>query len=387
MKVAIVYTSTESGEAGMSPPDAVGGLSSALVEAGHGVTVYVPDSEVTTAQELSSEGYRIVRVPADKRVRTGKRRLGVFTEHLERVWRVDRPDVVHAQSWLSGMAGQVAARAQGIAVVQSFAMPADKAESALAGNLVPVLARRADWMAANNTEELFSLLRMGCSRSRLSVIPGGVDHTVFTPAGPSTRRDGLPHRIVAVCDSSDPADLDAAVAAVAALSGTELVVAVSAGSPYLRTLRAYLRKAARAADVAAAVSVVEVDGSAEMAMLLRSADVYVCTARTDATGAAALMAMGCGVPVVAAAVGALVDIVVDEVTGRLVPEGQVGRFVEAIRRVLHEPFAGRGMGGAGRDRACSRYSWERVAADALRAYTGAATSTVRSSAPASTKSS
>jgi glycosyltransferase involved in cell wall biosynthesis len=352
-------------------------LSTALACAGHDMTVYVPGAGTKIDEEvLSAQGYRVIRLPGGSARGMPQKDLGEFTDHLCRAWERDRPDVVHAQSWVSGMASQSAARGHGIPVLQSFesinGRTAPGAETSDVRKLVSVLARRASWVAASNTEELFALLRTGCARSRISVIPCGVDSEVFTPPGPAAQRGELPHRIVSVWTSTGQMDVDTALKALAALPDTEFVLAVdpaSTSSPDVETL---LHHAASAANVEGRVTVAAVRNPDEIATLLRSADAYVNPAVWEPTGAAALMAMSCGVPVIGTSVGAMIDIVVDEVTGRLVPAGDVPRFIEAVRRLLHEPFAGRGMGAAGRDRARSRYSWDRVAGDAIRAYAGAA---------------
>lgn len=348
-------------------------LSTALTTAGHDVTMYVPNPAPRREEDfISAQGYRVIRLPGGSALGSTQQDLGEFTVNLENAWLRERPDVVHAQSWLSGMAAQTAARPHGIPVVQSFDVVGTSTQSGDAHKLVSVLARRAGWVAANNTEELFELLRTGCARSRISVIPCGVDGDVFTPPGPAAQRGALPHRMVSVWTTTGQVDLRTSVRALATLPDTELVLAVDALTADAARVRTQLMEVAVPAGVAERVSVVEVRSPAALAELLRSADVCACAAVTEPTGAGALMAMSCGVPVIATAVGALTDIIVDDVTGRVVPPGDVTRFAEAARRLLHEPFAGRGMGAAGRDRARSRYSWDRVAADATRAYTGAA---------------
>ncbi|WP_199253440.1 glycosyltransferase [Mycolicibacterium mengxianglii] len=383
MRLAIVLTETDSttvtgtdGVAELVVPPAR--LSSELAAVGHDVSVYLPSPGRAPGSEvMSAQGYRVVRVPSGGTRRKQSDDLGVFSRNLQQVWGEERPDVVHAQSWLSGMAAQLAARSHGLPVVQSFddiAVTDRRTGAGDAGQgrkLVSLLARRASWVAANNNDELFELLRMGCVRSRISVVPYGVDSEVFTPPGEAAQRSGLQHRIVAVWASTGRLGVDTAVRALAALPDTELVLALDATAAGAREVSAELLQAAGVVGVADRVTIADVRAATDLAALLRSADVCVCPAVTEPTGAAALMAMSCGVPVVATAVGALGDIVVDEVTGRLVPPGNVVRFAEATRRLLHEPFAGRGMGAAGRDRARSRYSWDRVAGDAARAYNGA----------------
>lgn len=353
-------------------------LSVSLAAGGHDVTVYIPgigDND----DVIEAQGYRVVSLPAGPA--DSESGLGEFTAQLTRAWQRDRPDVAHAPSWLSGMVAQSAARPQQIPVVQTFDSLAvapsgarsmsDKAVAERA-RLEPLLARRAQWVAANNTEEMFELLRKGCVRSRISVVPCGVDLEVFTPPGPVAERMVAPARIVSIASATGRYDVVMAVRVLAALADAELVFAVDAAAgPAVAAEAKALQKAARDAGVGDRVRVVQVSSPGEVAQLLRSADISACVAATEPSGAAALMAMGCGVPVVATAVGALADVVVDDVTGRLVPAGDIAAFVDAARRLLHEPFAARGMGAAGRDRARSRYSWDRVAADAARAYAGA----------------
>jgi glycosyltransferase involved in cell wall biosynthesis len=57
----------------------------------------------------------------------------------------------------------------------------------------------------------------------------------------------------------------------------------------------------------------------DMPALLRSAAIVACTLWYGASGAVALEAMTCGVPVVASAVGGMLDTVVHDVTGKLIP--------------------------------------------------------------------
>ena len=78
--------------------------------------------------------------------------------------------------------------------------------------------------------------------------------------------------------------------------------------------------------------------------------------------------MACGVPVVASAVGGMLDTVVDNVTGCLVPPKAPGRLAEAINVLLRDSFLRQSFGAAGRDRAQARYSWDRIAVDLLRIY-------------------
>ena len=78
--------------------------------------------------------------------------------------------------------------------------------------------------------------------------------------------------------------------------------------------------------------------------------------------------MAGGVPVVAAAVGGIIDTVVDGSTGMLVPPRRPDALARALRKLLAEPFWREAYGTAGVDRARSRYSWERIASDTAAVY-------------------
>ena len=78
--------------------------------------------------------------------------------------------------------------------------------------------------------------------------------------------------------------------------------------------------------------------------------------------------MACGRPVVASAVGGLIDTVVDGVTGLHVPPRRPDKLAQAIGRLLVDPVLCERLGAAGAERARSRYEWARVADATLDVY-------------------
>jgi glycosyltransferase involved in cell wall biosynthesis len=71
--------------------------------------------------------------------------------------------------------------------------------------------------------------------------------------------------------------------------------------------------------------------------------------------------MGCGRPVVASAVGGLIDTVVDGVTGDLVPARDPRALGTALRRLAGDEMRRLTYAAAGLDRARQRYGWQRAA--------------------------
>jgi starch synthase len=96
--------------------------------------------------------------------------------------------------------------------------------------------------------------------------------------------------------------------------------------------------------------------------------------------------MACETAVVASATGGIVEVVVDEQTGLLVPLQQApgsidpidprafaAAFAERVNRLLANPELAREMGQAGRRRAVEQFGWRAIAEQTLEVYEFAAT--------------
>jgi glycogen synthase len=109
----------------------------------------------------------------------------------------------------------------------------------------------------------------------------------------------------------------------------------------------------------------------EVLPLFRSARaVIVPSIVGDACPTVVLEAMAAGRPVIASATGGIVDLVVDGVTGLLVPPGDVSALAQAISSVLRDPRAAQAFGAAGRDRA-REFTVSAVVERVERLYAGA----------------
>jgi glycosyltransferase involved in cell wall biosynthesis len=160
--------------------------------------------------------------------------MGQFADQLQRRWREDRPDVVHAHFWMSGWAALAAARPLGVPVVQTFnALGSVKRRQQGDKDTSPgerlrterEVLRQADHIVATSTDEVFELCRLGADRRRVSVVPCGVDTSVFAPAGPTEPRRRKGHRVVVVSRLVERKGIGNVIEALPAVPGTELVIA------------------------------------------------------------------------------------------------------------------------------------------------------------------
>jgi D-inositol-3-phosphate glycosyltransferase len=227
-----------------------------------------------------------------------------------------------------------------------------------------------DRVVATCTDELFELVRLGAEVDRVKVVPCGVDLSHFCPDGPSEPRTPGRARLVVVSRLVERKGVGNVVTALAGVPNAELVIA---GGPAEGDLihDDEARRLMGLAEDAGVADRVRLRGRVERAdlpALLRSADAVLCVPWYEPFGIVALEAMACGVPVLASAVGGLVDTVVDGVTGIHVPPRSPERMAAALNGLLEDPALRRRLGTAGARRARRRYGWNRVAQATLGVY-------------------
>ncbi len=95
--------------------------------------------------------------------------------------------------------------------------------------------------------------------------------------------------------------------------------------------------------------------SRELIALYQSCDVFVLPSHAEAFGIAAVEASAVGLPVVATAVGGLLDIVADGVTGFHIQSGDTETLARHLRRLADDAELRRRLGQAARQRAEARF--------------------------------
>ena len=120
----------------------------------------------------------------------------------------------------------------------------------------------------------------------------------------------------------------------------------------------------------------------DVIQLLSHATVFACPSIYEPLGIVNLEAMACEAAVVATATGGIVEVVVDDETGFLVPiePGDDGTgaprdpakfaadFAERVNTLIADPERAKAMGGAGRERAVASFAWPAIAEQTSQLY-------------------
>jgi len=363
----------------------VGELAVTLARAGHDVRVYTRRDAPELPEVVEyRDGVLVEHVPAGPAMVIPKDDLlpymGQFGHWLAQRWRQGdwSPDVGHAHFWMSGLAALTAVAGTNLPLVVTYhALGTVKRRYQGERDTSPrqrialerQLGRVADRVIAQSTDEVFELVQLGVPRTAISVVPSGVDLTMFTPHGPAAPRSERP-RILSVGRLVARKGFAELISVLRLVPDAELVII---GGPPAAQLDAdpearRLRRIAARVQVADRVRLVGGVARDQLPLWYRSADVVACTPWYEPFGITPLEAMACGVPVVATAVGGLTDTIIDGVTGILVPPGDPRALAAALRRILSDELLRLSYSSGGNDRVRARYSWERAGADLLRIY-------------------
>ena len=305
---------------------------------------------------------------------------------------VDGAELVHSHTWYANLAGHLAKLVHGVphvATVHSLEpLRPWKVEQLGGGYAVSSWCERtaleaADAVVAVSAEHRRDLL--GCyplvDPERVTVIGNGIDTDEYRPdrrtdvlercgvdpgrpsvlfVGRITRQKGLTHLLDAAWHIDRSAQL--------------VLCAGAADTPELAAeIQTRIEELQRTRD--GVVWIEQMLPKSDVIQLLSHAAVFVCPSIYEPLGIVNLEAMACEAAVVATATGGIPEVVVDEVTGLLVPFDPVDdasrtprdpeRFAldiaERVNRLLGDPAEAHRFGLAGRERAVAEFSWSSVA--------------------------
>ena len=289
-------------------------------------------------------------------------------------------DAVHANYWLSGIAGHRIKHELDLPLVSTFhTLARVKAEASPEEVSSDEPQRRAEAEAAvmrcsevvlaSCTVEATQLAQLyDGDPGRIRVVPPGVDHAFFGPGHrPQARRAlGLPEDVPILLFVGRIQPLkgaDVVVRALAALHdhpGAHLVIVGGPSGPRGEEHLAALQALVTELGLTARVRFEEPQPHELLSTYYRAADVCVVPSRSESFGLVALEAAACGTPVVAAAVGGLTTLVEHGHTGYLVEASTPPAFAAAVGGVLADPLLAERLATASVVRA-RRYTWAQAA--------------------------
>jgi alpha-maltose-1-phosphate synthase len=336
-------------------------------------------------------------VPAD--LANANPALATLGVDLQMARDVEGADVVHSHTWYANAAGHVASLLYGIPhVVTAHSLEPLrpwKAEQLGGGYRLSSWLEKTAFEGAAKVIAVSDGMRQDILRSypdldpeRVEVVYNGIDLDAWKPSpdpeitralgidperpsvvfvGRITRQKGLPYLLRA-----------------AALLPPEVQLVLCAGAPDTPEILEEVREGVAALQLLR-TGVVWIDrllGQTELRAVLTSATTFVCPSIYEPLGIVNLEAMACGIPVVGTATGGIPEVVADGVTGRLVPIEQatdgtgtplnadqfVADLAAALTEVVSNPKAAKKMGAAGRSRAETMFSWDRIAARTKEIY-------------------
>lgn len=295
----------------------------------------------------ASDFYGALTVPA-RRMRSARDLDPLL---LARLLRVLRADVVHTHLVHADLYGGIAAKLRGTTLV-STKHNDDPFRRGHFRHVERQLLRMTDRVVAI-TDALrdFTIEEVGASESKVQTIHYGIDG-LPQPWGENPADDvpAASRILLSTARLTEQKGIDVAIRALPSLPDDTVLVVLGEGPE-----RARLE--AMASELGVERRVFLVGRVPDVAAWLRRATVYVHPARWEGFGLGVLEAMHAALPVVATRVSSLPELVVDRVTGVLVPVDDSDALAAAILRALDEPQ----LGAAGRDRARSEFSVARMA--------------------------
>lgn len=360
-------------------------LSSSLARAGLVCDVYTRTWRPDLAPTVSVEpGFRVHHVAAGPPEPVPKEQLPDLVEEftagvLDRLRAEGEPALVHANYWLSGVAGHALKHELELPLVSTFhTLARVKAEAA---DEEPERRARAeakvigcsDVILASCSDEQAQLERLyDAVPERIELVPPGVEHAFFSPGSRRGARAALrlglgEEPVLLFVGRIQPLKgADVAVRALAALDDDRSVLVVVGGpsGPDGDAEVARVHALVDELGLQGRVHFVEPQPHHLLSSFYRAADVCLVPSRSESFGLVALEAAACGTPVVAAAVGGLRTLVDHGHTGFLVEGRDPAAFAAYAGEIVDNLRLAEEMGVSAHARSL-RYRWS-IAAGRLR---------------------
>ena len=284
-------------------------------------------------------------------------------------------DVVHSHYWLSSWVGRELSQAidaphvvtfhtLGLIKMQSRAGEVEQTERPVVEAEVMASADRIIAFSAHERDAMARLY--GADANKVSLVPCGVDLSVFRPLDQASVRDRLGlngEKIILYVGRIEPLKgLDLLVETAAQIDIGESVRMIVVGADANGGVELdRVKQLAKERDLEDQIDFVGQVDHTELPLYYNAADVCVVPSYYESFGLVALESMACGTPVVATRVGGLPTIIDHGRTGYLKSWRCPEAFANSLEMIMSSDGLQQSMGEAARKRA-EGMGWDNVAA-------------------------
>ena len=365
---------------------------------GHEVDVFTRRDNPALPSEITTpDGVRVLHVDAGPPRAVAKEDLlpwmDAFAAAVERTARIRRYDVVHANFWMSTIAGMRVQRTLGTPFVVTFhalgkirrrEQGAADGSPAAREAIETAAVRTADRVIAECPQDEYDLRMLyGAEPARISMVPAGFEPRELSPRSKyaARLRIGVPLRgplILHVGRFVPRKGIDDAIRGASSVladmrHARMLVVGGHADDEASVTERARLERIARELEVSNQVVFTGSVARDRLRDHYAAADVFVTTPWYEPFGITPVESMACGTPVVGSSVGGIGFTVRDGVPGFPVPPRAPDAIADRLTEALSDPRRLAQMGRTAARHVRPAFTWRRVTEQLVDVYASAIT--------------
>jgi len=363
-------------------------LASALGNMGMEIDIFTREHpDVVNRIETIGPNVRVIHIAAgDTEAHVGElyAHLPAFLKQLN-AFREEEGleyDVVHSHYWLSSWVGRELSQAMGVPHLVTFHTLGLIKMQSRAGEVEqperPVVEAEvmasADRIIAFSPHERDAMARLyGADAAKVSLVPCGVDLSVFRPLDQKAVRESLGlngEKILLYVGRVEPLKgLDLLVETAAQMDSEDGVRVIVVGADVNGDREMdRVKLLAKERDLEGQIDFVGQVDHKELPLYYNAADVCVVPSYYESFGLVALESMACGTPVVATRVGGLSTIIQHGRTGYLKPWRCPDAFANSVEMIISSAGLQQSMGTAARKHA-EGMGWDTVASMMWDEYT------------------
>ena len=363
-------------------------LASALGNMGMEIDIFTREHpDVVNRIETIGPNVRVIHIAAgDTEAHVGElyAHLPAFLKQLNAFREEEglKYDVVHSHYWLSSWVGRELSQAMGVPHLVTFHTLGLIKMQSRAGEVEqperPVVEAEvmasADRIIAFSPHERDAMARLyGADAAKVSLVPCGVDLSVFRPLDQKAVRDRLGlngEKILLYVGRVEPLKgLDLLVETAAQMDSEDGVRVIVVGADVNGDREMdRVKLLAKERDLEGQIDFVGQVDHKELPLYYNAADVCVVPSYYESFGLVALESMACGTPVVATRVGGLSTIIQHGRTGYLKPWRCPDAFANSVEMIISSDGLQQSMGTAARKHA-EGMGWDTIASMMWDEYT------------------